>query len=127
MPGLAARETAPDGKAEPTATTPSGGLSERPSIPVANRFWQRDLGLIFILLLTAASIRAWLIWHTEVTARDSIGYIRYAWQLKQRPWKDVLARSESHPGYPLAILAVSEAIRPWISGPECVTMQLSAQ
>jgi hypothetical protein len=86
-----------------------------------------DVGLLLVLLLAAAGIRTWLITHTEVAARDSIGYIRYAWQLRERPWQEVLQTSEAHPGYPLAILAVSPAVRAVVRGPESIVMQRSAQ
>src|SRR3954452_5976624 len=41
----------------------------------------RDLGVLALLLALATASRCWLLWHTEVAARDSIGYIRYALQL----------------------------------------------
>lgn len=88
---------------------------------------RRDLLLLLVLLVAAGSVRAWLMTHTEVAARDSIGYIRYSWQLKNRPWDEVARTSEAHPGYPLVILAVSEALRPFSGASECVLMQFSAQ
>lgn len=90
-------------------------------------FGRRDLLAILVLLLAATGIRAWLVSHTEVAARDSIGYIRYAYQLEQKPWKEVFEQSEQHPGYPFAILATSRIVRQFASGPECVLMQWSAQ
>jgi hypothetical protein len=100
------------------------GSPRRPAreVPV----WH-DWGLLAVLLALAAAIHAWLIGHTEVAARDSIGYIRYAWQLQHQPWADVLRQSDQHPGYPVALLAVSLPVRHFLGGPESLTMQLSAQ
>jgi hypothetical protein len=87
----------------------------------------RDLGLLALLLALAAGSRLWLLGHTEVAARDSIGYIRYALQLEEQPWYDVLKGSLQHPGYPAAILAVSRPVRHYLDAPEAVAWQLSAQ
>ena len=46
---------------------------------------RRDAALIAILVFLAAALRVWTITHTEVTARDSIGFIRYALQFEQQP------------------------------------------
>src|SRR5438874_2898434 len=67
----------------------------------------REVALLAVLLLLAAGIRAWLISHTEVAARDSVGFIRYALELERYPWKQVLQHSLQHPGYPVVLLAVS--------------------
>jgi hypothetical protein len=69
----------------------------------------------------------WLIAHTEVAARDSIGFIRYALELESRPWKDVLPNNLQHPGYPLVLMAVSWPVRCFFGGIDSFTMQLSAQ
>jgi hypothetical protein len=87
----------------------------------------RDLALLAILLGVAAGLRAWLVTHTEVAARDSIGYIRQAWQLAHEPWGPALRKAQQHPGYPVAILVTSQAVRPFHPGPESARMQLSAQ
>jgi hypothetical protein len=68
-----------------------------------------------------------MVWHTEVAARDSIGYIRYARQLQDQPWQEVLRNTEQPPLYALAVLAVSSPIRRFVDGPDSVAMQLSAQ
>lgn len=87
----------------------------------------RELALLVMLLVLASGIRAWLIVHTEVAARDSVGFIRYALELERQPWKEVLERNLQHPGYPLVLLAVSWPVRQLLGGTDCVSMQLSAQ
>src|SRR5262245_23926136 len=71
----------------------------------------RELALLALLLVVASGVRAWLIGHTEVAARDSVGFIRYALELERYPWKEVLERNLQHPGYPLVLLAVSWPVR----------------
>src|SRR5262245_41048705 len=87
----------------------------------------RDLGLLALLLALAAGSRLWLLAHTEVAARDSIGYIRYALQFEHEPWREVLKVNLQHPGYPAAVLAVSLPVRQYLAAPEAVVWQLSAQ
>jgi 4-amino-4-deoxy-L-arabinose transferase-like glycosyltransferase len=102
-----------------------------PSLPGSPLPWARiDWCLFALLLLLAAGIRLWQLTHTEVAARDSIGFIRIAWQLNQKPfseWPDVLKQAEQHPVYPLAIWAVSVPLRHLVEGPEADRMRLSAQ
>jgi hypothetical protein len=86
-----------------------------------------ELALLAVLFLLAASSRAWLIGHTEVAARDSVGFIRYALELERYPWKEVLERSLQHPGYPMVLLAVSWPVRHFLGETNSVSMQLSAQ
>jgi hypothetical protein len=90
---------------------------------------RRDLALLALLLLGAVALRAWHLAHTEVAARDSIGFIRYAWQLDHHPWTDVIRNPSQaqHPGYPLTILGMSYPVRQFVAGPETRVMQLSAQ
>ncbi len=66
---------------------------------------------ILALLAVAAAVHWWLVANTAVTARDSMGFARYALALGDgRPWADLL-RDEAHPpGYPLAVLAASRLI-----------------
>src|SRR6266849_3077709 len=87
----------------------------------------RELTLLAVLFVFAAFSRVWLIGHTEVAARDSVGFIRYALELEHDPWKEVLQRSLQHPGYPLMLLAVSWPVRHFLGGTNAVSMQLSAQ
>jgi hypothetical protein len=103
----------------------TGSAAEARSEPALGR----DLALLALLLLVAIGLRVWHLTHTEVAARDSIGYIRYAWQLGHHSWREAIGspRQEQHPGYPLAILAVSYPVRLFISEPDTRVMQLSAQ
>src|SRR5260370_28369950 len=84
---------------------------------------RRDRGLLVVLLVLAAALHAWLLYNTEVPARDSIGFIRYALQFEgqARPpevntWLDVVKHNHQHPGYPLTILAVSIPVRFFCGG-----------
>jgi 4-amino-4-deoxy-L-arabinose transferase-like glycosyltransferase len=86
-----------------------------------------DLLRLLILILLTASIRLWLICNTEVAARDSIGFIRYALELESQPWDRVLRESLQHPGYPAALLAISYPVRQVLGGTTPQSMQLSAQ
>jgi hypothetical protein len=86
-----------------------------------------DVGLLTLLVLLTGSLRAWQLTHTEVAARDSIGFIRQAWQLSEQPFAAVVRTGEQHPGYPMIIVAVSWPVRQFVGGPDAATMQLSAQ
>jgi hypothetical protein len=88
---------------------------------------RRDLGLLLVLVLVCGALRTWQLTHTEVAARDSIGYIRTAWQFREAPWTNVINGAEQHPGYALALLAVSYPVRWFVHATDAVTMQLSAQ
>jgi hypothetical protein len=92
-----------------------------------DRRWWSDLGLLLALVVFAAGIRLWLIGHTEVAARDSIGFIRYGLELENRPWKDVFAGNLQHPGYPIVLMLVSWPVRFFLGGIDYRSMQLSAQ
>ncbi|MBV9123870.1 MAG: glycosyltransferase family 39 protein, partial [Planctomycetes bacterium] len=84
---------------------------------------------LVLLILLALGIRGWLLGHTTVAARDSIGFIRYAWQLQTQPqrWRETLRANAHPPLYPLAILAASVPVRQFGSGSEAQQMQFSAQ
>jgi hypothetical protein len=96
-----------------------------PALPHGS--WWHDLRLLAVLLLLAAGIHAWLITHTEVTARDGIGFMRYAWQLESQSWVHVLRQNPHPPFYPLCVLAMSFPVRHLVGGDELLVMQLSAQ
>jgi 4-amino-4-deoxy-L-arabinose transferase-like glycosyltransferase len=87
----------------------------------------RDLGLVALLLAVAVGVHVWLLRHTEVAARDSIGFIRYALQFEQNSWGQVLRGNHQHPGYPLSVLAVSVPVRAFVHAPLADLMRLSAQ
>jgi hypothetical protein len=88
---------------------------------------ERDWLLLGLLVLLVVPLRVWLIYNTEVTARDSIGYIRYALAFEQKPWQKVWREQDQHPGYPLALWAVSVPVRAWAGHTDAAVMQLSAQ
>lgn len=85
-----------------------------------------DLAWLALALVLTLALRLWMLEHTEVTARDSIGYIRYALEFEQLSWPEVLRKNHQHPGYPLAILAASYPVRAAL-GLTSAAMQLSAQ
>jgi hypothetical protein len=89
-------------------------------------FW-RDLGLIVLLLVLAVTLRGWVLTHTEVPARDAVGFIRYALAFEDEPWWTVLQKNHQHPGYPLSILAVSMPVRALSQAEPAETMSLSAR
>jgi hypothetical protein len=95
---------------------------------VVPRPWRlADFITVALLLLIAGGLRLYLVAHTEVAARDSIGYIRYARQLEAGPWQEVVRKTEQPPLYALAVSAASGPVRQLMSGPESVLMQRSAQ
>ena len=87
----------------------------------------RDLGLLLLLVLLTVGLRGWLLTHTEVTARDSIGFIRYALQLENEPLTEVLRRNHQHPGYATLVMLTSWPTRQWTGTTDSLTMQWSAQ
>ncbi len=94
--------------------------------PPAREGFRGDWAWLGVALLLTAALRFWMLWHTEVTARDSIGYIRYALEFENLSWSEVLCQNHQHPGYPLAILAASYPVRA-VLGLTTYAMQLSAQ
>lgn len=71
-----------------------------------------DVWRLLVLLAVAVAVHVWLVTNTVLTARDSVGFARYALALDDttRPWADVL-REEAHPpGYPLLVLAAYKAM-----------------
>jgi hypothetical protein len=94
----------------------------------AGRGWLRtDRGCLLVLALFVLGVRAWQLTHTEVLARDSIGYIRIAWQLQHGNLLQVLPKSTQHPLYPLTVLAASVPVRHYLHADLPRVMQLSAQ
>ncbi len=89
--------------------------------------FRADLPWLAGLVVLALGLRGWQLAHTEVASRDSIGYIRIAWQLENKPWAEVMRQAPQHPGYPLVVLGVSHLIRPWASRSLAAAMQWSAQ
>jgi|SRR5579875_1213052 len=109
-------------KKNTSSVSPSGCFRESQS-----KAWAWDLRCLVILAVLAVAARVWQITHTEVTSRDSISYIRIAWQLEHAPWRQVMRLSPQHPGYPLAVLAMSRLVRPFFSKDLPHAWQLSTQ
>ena len=96
------------------------------SRPAAGAGWA-NLRCLVLLALLAVGLRVWQITHTEVASRDSISYIRIAWQLEHGGWRDVLAHAPQHPAYPLSVLAMSMPVRHYLPEDLPRAWQLSAQ
>ncbi len=93
----------------------------------SGRGWRLDLGLILILLLVGTGIKAWLLTHTEVLAKDGIGFIQFAARLQQEPWLKVLREANQHPLYPIHVLVISSVLQGPNAAPDCLAWQRSAQ
>jgi hypothetical protein len=97
-----------------------------------------DAWRIGIILAIVLATRTWLLFHTEVTSRDSIAFIHFALQLEEPPpagstyidthgtRAGVMKATPHPPGYALAIMAVSQPVRA-LKGTTCDAMVLSAQ
>ncbi len=86
-----------------------------------------DRWRLLVLLAVAAAVHWWVVANTCVTARDSIGFARYALALgdSTRSRSNVLREQAHPPGYPLAVLVVSRLIP--THGPLTEHMLLAAQ
>jgi hypothetical protein len=100
-------------------------VTHEPAPAKADRW--RGVALVVLLLLAASGLRAWHLRHTEVAARDSIGFIRIAWQMGHGDFRQAVRDGEQHPGYPLAILGTSTLVRKVSSADDAIVMQRSAQ
>lgn len=109
-----------------------------PTEITSGKQWLSDLWRLSFIVLMTLMTRGWVLLHTEVLSRDSIGFIRFALQLEDPP-NDSLKPAEklSHsallrntyqpPGYSLALLAVSWPVRSAMGGTTCDSMVVSAQ
>ncbi|VTS03807.1 ArnT family glycosyltransferase [Tuwongella immobilis] len=90
------------------------------------------------LLVIALLVHGWIIANTEVAARDSIGFIRYAMQFDQPPPDpadpnrqltrlEIIRRAEHPPGYPLMVWLMSIPVRAIAGGPTPENMVLATQ
>jgi hypothetical protein len=113
-----------DGKVDQSAHVPPESDPRLASLPGSQ--WS-DLRWLVLLVLMVLGLRAWQLTHTEVISRDSIGFIRIAWQMEQGPLLDAVRASPHHPGYPISILVVSWPVRWFASGNLAELMQLSGQ
>jgi hypothetical protein len=87
--------------------------------------WSDRRCLLLLFVLTVA-LRLWQIYNTEVATRDSIAFIRAAWRLEHEPWGEVIRKEAHHPGYSVAIWAISRPVRAFADDLP-YAMQLSAQ
>jgi hypothetical protein len=86
-----------------------------------------DFGLHLILVAVAVAVHVWVIHNTSVTARDSIGFARYALNLtdpnagraesEHRSFWQFLRDEKHPPGYPALIFVISVFVRPLYAAP----------
>lgn len=100
-----------------------------PTEPPAGRSWWPVLAVVGV----SVAVHVWLVANTSVTARDSIGFARYALNLGGGP-DDAprslyqLLRDEKHPpGYPFVVRLASLLVRPTYTAPLPDQMLRSAQ
>lgn len=95
-----------------------------------------DYAYLAVLLAASASLHGWVVARTTVTARDSLGFARYALNLEHPPpaadgqsqtFVDVLRQTEHPPGYPTAVLVTSLAVRQILPAPLPDQMLISTQ
>lgn len=94
------------------------------------KIWPNQLAdwkVLLLLLALTLPIRFWVVATTEVPARDSIGFIRYALSFESKSYAEVILENDQHPGYPLTILMVSYPVRAWYGATDCQSMQVSCQ
>jgi hypothetical protein len=83
--------------------------------------------ILTLLISTALGLRLWVIARTEVAARDSVGYIRYALRLEREPLIPILKETEQPPGYAATVMVVSWPVRLIRGNSDSDTMVLSCQ
>jgi hypothetical protein len=83
---------------------------------------------VLILFLFGGAVKGWLVSHSEVLARDGVGYIQFAARLGKEPCGEVLRSEQQHPLYPLCILTAHQLLRHLTSNEaDCLAWQTSAQ
>lgn len=94
-----------------------GGQLE--TVPARKTLFGLDYRRIVVVLVVSATVHAWLLVHTAVPARDSLGYARFALNLvdplagaggEPRQRIDVIKTAEHPPGYPLAVLCAERVL-----------------
>lgn len=97
---------------------------QKPDITPSRTIWLQ----ITLICLATLLLRFWQLTHTEVAARDSIGFIRYAWNLGHtNDPVQLLKDSHQHPGYPFIIHLCSIPIQTITDYSLPDAYQLSAQ
>ena len=83
-----------------------------------------DYFRLMALVAVAMAVHGWLLAHTAITARDSIGYSRIAVNLSEPPLNDkgepmprieVVRSAIQPPGYPVAIWGIEKSLQPFVS------------
>lgn len=92
-----------------------------PLPPGNDRLWL-TLALVLTLIL-----RVVLLLNTEVTAPDSVGFIRYALEFETKSWSETVRGQHQHPAYPLLINLFSRPIRAVLGETTPDAMRWSAQ
>jgi hypothetical protein len=91
-----------------------------------------------LLVLVAAAVHGWLVAHTAVTARDGLGFARYAICLQSpfvldphwdytRTQYEVVREQQHPPGYPAAVWLAAKVVRAVVDRPHPEAYLLSAQ
>jgi Dolichyl-phosphate-mannose-protein mannosyltransferase len=116
-----------DGFSTRPATPISAGIDPVvPACPEPQRLWPLYRYLLLLIVLITA-MRIWQVCHTEVTSRDTLTYIRMAWQLENADWRVVLREASHHPAYPVSVLLASWVVRPLVGNDLVIAMPLGAQ
>lgn len=97
----------------------------------------RDYLLLAVLAAVSAGVHLWLVAHTKVTARDGVGFARYALGMQSpesagppdpnRSAFDVVRSEKQHPGYPAAIWITAKFVRRAVELPLADSTLLAAQ
>lgn len=82
---------------------------------------------LLLVLMLASGVRIWTVVRSEVAARDSIGFIKYAIRYENEPFTKVLREAQQPPAYPVAILVTSQPVRLIAGDMTPQAMALSAQ
>lgn len=91
-----------------------------------------------VLAAVAAAVHLWLVGHTATTARDGIGFARYAINLQsphqtatghdpERTIQQIIKDAQHPPAYPVAIWAAGKAVRKFTTLPHPEAYLLAAQ
>src|SRR5947207_48340 len=83
------------------------------SVPTSAAVTRTELGLLLVLVVLALVLRIWMITHTEVAARDSIGFIRIAWRFQHEEWREVVRTIPQHPLYPASVAILARGVIPF--------------
>ena len=95
--------------------------------PPSGLHFVNELRLVGFLLLMALGLRIWHYSTTEVPSRDTVYYIRMAWNIANGRGIEAIRGAEQHPGYPLVVCAVDGMVGPLITGSQAERYQRSAQ